>query len=107
MCIFVMAGPIDLKFSGPIPGTRGLPARGLLEMCMIHFKRGAIFSFGKMTTSIFVFKPYLNLGKGFLLTPQHLNVSYFFNQSELFSMQSCYMQTPRSNIGVNFDPKTI
>ncbi len=33
-----MAGPIDLKFSGGILGIGGLPARGLLEMCLIHFK---------------------------------------------------------------------
>ena len=33
-----MAGLIDFKFSGGILGTTGLPARGLLEMCMIHFK---------------------------------------------------------------------
>ncbi len=26
---------------------------------------------------------------------------------QIFSIQSCYMQTPRSNLGVKFDPKTI
>ena len=34
----VMGGPIDLKFSGGIPGSTGIIRRGLLEMCMIHFK---------------------------------------------------------------------
>ncbi len=33
----VMASPIDLKFSGGILGIVGFLARGLLEMCLIHF----------------------------------------------------------------------
>ncbi len=40
-CNSVMGDPIDLKFSGGMLGT-GILARGLLEMCMIHF-RGKLY----------------------------------------------------------------
>ena len=34
----VMAGQIDLKFSGNILGVTGFIAVGLMKKCMIHFK---------------------------------------------------------------------
>ncbi len=58
-----MGGPIELKISEGILGTTGLPARGLLEMCMIHFKEYAKWEYNlnkkSWQYSILTFNPHL------------------------------------------------
>ena len=41
-CNSVMGGPINLKFAGGILGNTGILERGLLEMCMIHFRENLL-----------------------------------------------------------------
>ena len=73
--LFLPFGPIDLKFSGIIFGHAGFPARGLLEMCMIHFKSNASLLMMSMACNVIhVFE-----AKGVLLT------SFFANFMAIYS----------------------